>query len=432
MATPNKESETLHSFLGMEEVDYGSDTSVQGDKRTMSESPVPEDKPLSAPNPFFECSDANAPSAQHVASVADATNITNPLDEYQERLLQQEESARRRAHIAHKLRSHRDYEFTPLSVEERLRQAGGQSLVHWTIGPEASSPEEIANRQALRERYLAPCVTTQSQYLVRLQTQARGAPVPPMKGIPILLFSGDTIDEEDGDFVRWVHRVRRLSSIYSLRASADVADVRLERKLRYDYAKLKARGQLRMRKRYASATHVATDPSQTDLQDPSSHTTTGAKRTRSHYDPGRDAQKHQRRTGSLAEGEFQTPMSSRSQGNPATLPDTGIDLCDDVAGEVSPRGTGGSLARREESVVAGVPVETHEKLVLQVKTLEEALGKTHVAMDAMQARIQALERGLTWSEAQVDLLIRLQLSGAPPSSSAPAPPSSHGTDPDTA
>ena len=55
-----------------------------------------------------------------------------------------------------------------------------------------------------------------------------------------------TTDEEDNDFIRWVHRTRRLSSIYALRASVSVADVRLERKLRYDYAKIKARGQLRI------------------------------------------------------------------------------------------------------------------------------------------------------------------------------------------
>ena len=70
---------------------------------------------------------------------------------------------------------------------------------------------------------------------MRLQTQARGAPVPPIKGIPILLLPGETIlllpgeteDEEDSAFVRWVHRVRRLSSMYSLRASSDLADVHL-------------------------------------------------------------------------------------------------------------------------------------------------------------------------------------------------------------
>ena len=73
--------------------------------------------------------------------------------------------------------------------------------------------------------------------------QARGAPVPPIKGVPILLFAGETADEEDNDFIRWVHRTCRLSSMYALRSSVSVADVRLERKLRYDYAKLTARGQ---------------------------------------------------------------------------------------------------------------------------------------------------------------------------------------------
>ena len=59
-----------------------------------------------------------------------------------------------------------------------------------------------------------------------------------MKGVPILLFAGEDETEEDDAFVRWVHRARRLSNMYALRA---VADVRLERKLRFDYAKLKAR-----------------------------------------------------------------------------------------------------------------------------------------------------------------------------------------------
>ena len=36
-----------------------------------------------------------------------------------------------------------------------------------------------------------------------------------------------------------------------LRASADVADVRLERKVRYEFFKLKARGKLRNRLQYA-------------------------------------------------------------------------------------------------------------------------------------------------------------------------------------
>ena len=65
-----------------------------------------------------------------------------------------------------------------------------------------------------------------------------------MKGVPILLFPGETPEEEDNAFIRWVHLARRLSSMMALRASANVEDVRLKRKLRYDYAKLKAKGQL--------------------------------------------------------------------------------------------------------------------------------------------------------------------------------------------
>ena len=87
-----------------------------------------------------------------------------------------------------------------------------------------------------------------------------------------------------------MHRTRRLSSKYALRAIANVADVRLERKLRYDYAKLKARGQLRNRTRYASATMVAAGAGQTVTNNPPIDTTSGGKRPRSQDDPGHDAE----------------------------------------------------------------------------------------------------------------------------------------------
>ena len=85
--------------------------------------------------------------------------------------------------------------------------------------------------------------------------------------------AGETKDEEDNDFIRWVHRTRRLSSMYALRASVSVTDVRLERKLRYDYDKLKSRGRLRNSTRYASATTVAASAGQTVTTNPPTHTT---------------------------------------------------------------------------------------------------------------------------------------------------------------
>ena len=93
------------------------------------------------------------------------------------------------------LRNQRDYVFTPPSVEKDLRQTTGQTLATWTIGPVAASAEEGESGQALRETYLEPSLTTQSQYKARLELQARGAPDPPIKGVPILLFAGETKDE---------------------------------------------------------------------------------------------------------------------------------------------------------------------------------------------------------------------------------------------
>ena len=81
---PN-ESKALCAYLGMEEAgDYGSDTSVSGDARTMSDTPMFEIHPPTALSPFAERDDAI---------------ITKPLDEQQELAVQRDESARRHAQM---------------------------------------------------------------------------------------------------------------------------------------------------------------------------------------------------------------------------------------------------------------------------------------------------------------------------------------------
>ena len=80
----------------------------------------------------------------------------------------------------------------------------------------------------------------------------------------------------------------------------------------------------------------------------------------------------------------------------------------------------------------GVPKEEHEKVLLEVNGLRKTLGKKQSALDATQACVQALESGHTLMEAQIELLVRIQQPMARSTSAAQAPPSSRGTDPDTA
>ena len=84
----------------------------------------------------------------------------------------------------------------------------------------ATSPEDIAFRQVLHEKYLEP-VMTQDQYKAHLESLSRGILVQPLYGLPILLFSGELPEEEGFQFIRWVYRILHIISMTALRSSAD-------------------------------------------------------------------------------------------------------------------------------------------------------------------------------------------------------------------
>ena len=364
------------------QVDYDSHTPSEGEVQEVPE--VQEvrrprsrqfrrmDESRRAPNPFPERGAADVLATLHRPPDRESNIITNRLDEEQERVILIEERARRQAAEIAKAKVHSEYRFTPLSVEERLKEVAGRSLTIWLCGTLARTPEEIAERDALNQRYLSQKVITREQYLARLRDQARGASVTSMREIPIVLFPNETSRENEHAFEKWVHRVRRLHNIDRLRASKDPGDVRLERKIRFDFAKLKAKGQLRsafmpdnegvpIERVSTSVARTTMDRGYTRAADPYMPTSMSGKRRLTQVDPELGAQKRQRRTGNLAEEVPQTPKSFPRVDTQATSPDTGIGPYDDVALEASPRETGDSLARQ---VTQGGPKSRRKHLML--------------------------------------------------------------------
>uniref|UniRef100_M4C5H6 Uncharacterized protein n=1 Tax=Hyaloperonospora arabidopsidis (strain Emoy2) TaxID=559515 RepID=M4C5H6_HYAAE len=191
----------------------------------------------------------------------------------------------------------------------------------------------------------------------------------------------------------------------ALRSCASKADVRLERKLRYEFAKLKATGQVRLlyRTQYAKpvagpTTTVSTVQTVAGhavlVSEPYTPTIIGGKSVGVQADPQRNAQNRQRRTDNLAEGVPQTPMSFQNQGIHATSPDNGIDLCDDAASEVPPHGAVSSLARRVTQEGVDVSAQAHVDLVSEVIRLREFVAHVQTALDQSVTERKQLRENL--------------------------------------
>jgi hypothetical protein len=224
-----------------EQVSYGSDTSMASPLR----SPEPEAEELRALNPFPSLGAARELSALRASSGLVSGVITNALDEGEERQLEEGEVQRsQRPEARPLLSSHREYRFRARDPAEVVKEAMGQrTLRTWMSGPAATAASELEARAALRERILTPQETTPDAYGARLAGQARGASVPNTRTYPVVLLAGETAQEDDVLLRNWVERARQLPSLDTLRVSFSEVDVRLERRLLFEYAKVKTKRQ---------------------------------------------------------------------------------------------------------------------------------------------------------------------------------------------
>ncbi|GMF69057.1 unnamed protein product [Phytophthora fragariaefolia] len=118
-----------------------------------------------------ELSEPRDPPECGVDSAMEEPIVTNDMDEAQSRQVALELQAPvSRRPVARPLLtpSVRDYGFQPRDPTETARQAASQLLNTYVIGPAARTPEGLAQRTALRERYLTPQVTSLSDTTLAL------------------------------------------------------------------------------------------------------------------------------------------------------------------------------------------------------------------------------------------------------------------------
>ncbi|GMF41637.1 unnamed protein product [Phytophthora fragariaefolia] len=156
---------------------------------------------LRTPNPFperpaagllavRELSEPRDSPQSEVDSAMEEPVVTNDLDDAQSRQIALELQApvsRRPMARSLLMPSGRDYGFQPRDPAETARQAASQLLNTYVIGPAARTPEELAQRTALRERFLTPHVTSLSEYREQLRVQGQRGSVPPMRTYLVVL-----------------------------------------------------------------------------------------------------------------------------------------------------------------------------------------------------------------------------------------------------
>ncbi|POM76696.1 hypothetical protein PHPALM_6036 [Phytophthora palmivora] len=319
---------TGYGLVPEDEFDY--EESTGGSPSRMSEVSAPrspEQWQLQTPNPFPERPSplrslygGSALSSREEGEIPEANIVTNPLDEAKGQQLEQQRKARPLVSD-----SQRDYSFRPRDPAVVAREAVQQLLTTYVIGPEATTPDQVAARTQLREQYLTPQRTTPSENAQRLSYQNNNLSVPDMRRIPVAFRPGELSHEEDAQFQNWVEHSRKLSSLVALRTSFSKQDVLLERRLRFRYAKRKVNYLLRSHRATASLdTQLSSSRARSDTS--STRSSTGEREQTDESVEGATVasgapdRKRPRCQGNFAGAALHTPMTEAC---PAISPDTG-------------------------------------------------------------------------------------------------------------
>ncbi|EGZ05120.1 hypothetical protein PHYSODRAFT_534699, partial [Phytophthora sojae] len=318
---------------------------------------------------------------------------------------------------------------------------------------------------------LTPQSTAVAEYRERLRLQAQQKSVLAMRTYPGVLSPGEDSIEYEAQFESWTEHTRKLSSMDALRASSSEVDVRIERKLRFDFAKVRVKRSLsaltQPQTQFSAArfapsstpaapsregvSAVAQGQPRSKVADPAApqliagnRGTTGVPALSPRGAGDQADQKRPRRLGSLGGGAPQTPMSCRSEGTLAISPDTGFDPGTAASPGGAPHGNADSHAHRAEPVEAAVgPFATQDELLEtrqqagrlrdHIHDVDARLGRTATELDQLAERTQWIEqRGRELGELQrqqavlqgkLDLLARMQApTAAPPAPVALAVP----------